>query len=332
MGPGRSEELTSVCKNCRESAWTLCFMAKDFDTSTEPHWLAKCSSCGIIATLDVDDNTLASAYSSTYYGSGRFKFSGLLERLLKLVTRRNARLILAKWATGRKHAGQPKVMDIGCGRGLLLREFRSLGALVHGLERSQFPLEPMSDEYIRIGSIQDPEYDGSKFDIIVVWHVLEHIGEVDAILAAISHHLEPHGLLVIAVPNYGSFQRRLFGKHWFHLDIPRHLNHFDRGWLTARLQANNLDRITISTFDLVQNTYGFIQSAFNRLFPDRPNQFYNLLKHGVNAGQLAMLIPWLGMMVLVLPLAIIELIYSALTGQGATLIIHARSGSSNVER
>ena len=323
--------MTSACKNCHASDWTLCFKAQDFDSSTDQYWLAKCASCGVIATLDVDETTLTSAYSSRYYGSGRFKFFSLLERLLTILGRRNARQILKSWAAGLERT-QPKVLDIGCGRGLLLREFRALGARVHGLERPQFPLESMSDDYIRIGSIQDAEYDRCQFDIVVVWHVLEHIAEVDATLAAIAQHMEENGLLVIAVPNYGSFQRRLFGKHWFHLDIPRHLNHFDREWLAARLRVHGFNRISCSTLDLTQNTYGFIQSTLNRLLPGRPNQLYILLKYGVDTGQLPRLIPWLGMVVLVFPLAIIELIFSTLTGQGATLTIHARSSTSNAER
>ena len=69
-----------------------------------------------------------------------------------------------------------------------------------------------------------------------MWHSLEHMGDIRSILLLIARLLDPQGHLIIAVPDNRSLQATLFGPRWLHLDVPRHLYHFDPGSLHFSLE------------------------------------------------------------------------------------------------
>ena len=83
------------------------------------------------------------------------------------------------------------------------------------------------------GTLADAPWPPASFDAIVFNHSLEHIEDPAGALADAARLLRPGGLLAIAVPNFGSWHRRAFGSAWFQLDLPRHLQHFDRDSLAA---------------------------------------------------------------------------------------------------
>ena len=74
-----------------------------------------------------------------------------------------------------------------------------------------------------------------QFDAVTFWHVLEHLENPGEALVAAGRLLKSNGWLVVAVPDYASLQAKLFGKYWFHLDLPRHLHHFESDWLCGKL-------------------------------------------------------------------------------------------------
>jgi hypothetical protein len=140
-------------------------------------------------------------------------------------------------------------------------------------------------------------------------------------------------VLALAVPNYSSLQRTIFGRHWFHLDCPRHLYHFRKRLLLTWLDENGLTVASVGTFSAEQNLFGFVQSALNVLFGwRRPNAFYHLLRRSHEAPgsaaatskRLLGLLGYAAMATAVFPLAVIEAVAAAVTGAGATLVVYAR--------
>jgi SAM-dependent methyltransferase len=267
---------------------------------------------------------VAASYDAGYYGGGSHKFVGIIEGLLGIVSTARARCILKDWNGGQ----EPSVLDIGCGRGHLLRAFADLGANVLGLERQEFPEEALASDAVRVGSLDDPEYRDRRFDIVIIWHVLEHLDHHDELLDRITAALNPGGTLHIAVPNFASLQQRWFNRHWFHLDLPRHLVHFEADWLQERLLARGYRIESSSHTDLLQNSYGFIQSAMNALFPARRNRYYALLKSGISIAGLVPLLGWSMLALLLLPAALLDALLGALLGRGATVKIAARREES----
>ena len=276
--------------------------------------------------MKVTADQVADTYTADYYGSASSKFIAGIERVLALSTTGRARKIVRLWRKSNQSQKSPAVLDIGCGRGHLLRAFQRLGGTVLGLERQEFPLDEKIDDCVRIGSISDPEYAERQFDIIILWHVLEHLEKHDALLQDLSNRLSKDGLLIIAVPNFSSLQQSLFSKYWFHLDLPRHLVHFDKEWLELNLSNNGYEIEFESSTDLLQNTFGFIQSSMNFIFRGQRNAFYNLLKHGHYFSRKSIFpsLYWTLLSLILLPFSILESIIGSLCDRGATLQIAAR--------
>jgi hypothetical protein len=174
---------------------------------------------------------------------------------------------------------------------------------------------------MHVGTLSDREFDGQRFHIIVIWHVLEHMEDLQQVLSFLQTHLHDDGMVVVSVPNFSSWQSRWFGRHWFHLDLPRHLLHFRRNWLRSTLQATGLEVLSESTFSASQNYFGFIQSVCNCLSPRSPNRFYGLLKFRRQSREWIPLLGWACIGACLLPLAILESLCAEPCKRGATLTL-----------
>ena len=309
----------STCHNCGHNQLSRLFEVPAFDSDDHGQFpVERCDLCGVVNTLGVTDEVLQAAYSQAYYGDARSKFSLVMECLLDRAATKKARRLIRQWQRGETRKS-PRVLDIGCGRGVLLQAFRAEGASVQGIERDEFPGRP---EFVHIGAISDARFDDDKFDIVVIWHVLEHLTDIDATFKRIADILAPDGLLVFAVPNFDSLQRTWFSQSWFHLDAPRHLLHFEPEWLKQHLIDNGLSITDVSHFDLVQNPYGFVQSAMNRFAPSRTNEYYEMLKQNGVKGPA--FLGWTLLAVLLAPFAVLETLLGSIKRRGATITVTAK--------
>jgi 2-polyprenyl-3-methyl-5-hydroxy-6-metoxy-1,4-benzoquinol methylase len=152
---------------------------------------------------------------------GSHPLPAALERLaFRMHRRRNPRLSI--------RSGGGRALDIGCGNGAHLMYLHSLGWEVTG-----FDLQDNTDPVVRAAGI--PVLTGSLdalhvlrgfFDVVSMWHVLEHLHDPVAELTRVRKLLSPNGALVVEVPNSGSVAARLLGCRWHQWDLPRHLSHF----------------------------------------------------------------------------------------------------------
>jgi SAM-dependent methyltransferase len=125
---------------------------------------------------------------------------------------------------------------------------------------------------IRTGSLEDAQFEDSFFDVITLWHVLEHLPDPVQTIEECRRILKPGGLFVIALPNFDSLQARLSGKYWFHLDIPNHLYHFTNKNLDMFLKKFLFKICKVKQFSLEFNPFGYLQSLLNMCHIE-----YNLL-------------------------------------------------------
>jgi len=295
--------------------------ARDFDTGIQEFEIFRCGQCGLTQTGIADEEIVNNAYSSSYYGSTTSKFMAFFENLVIRENRRRAQQILAMYQRRAQTGAAPRVLDIGCGRGLLLQSLHRMGADCMGLERESFPLSEEPGIRIHVGTLTDSEFDGQRFNVIVIWHVLEHMEDLQQVLSFLQSHLYDDGLVVISVPNYSSWQSRWFRRHWFHLDLPRHLLHFRRKWLRSTLEASGLAVLSESTYSAGQNYFGFIQSMCNRLFPGSPNRLYGLLKYRRKTREWIPLLGWTCIGACLLPFAMLESLCAEPFKRGATLTL-----------
>ena len=225
-----------------------------------------------------------------------------------------------------------KILDVGCGRGNFLKASKQLGFECCGIEIDEFGSLDLGKDIIFLrGHLEDLPIQEGTFDAVSIWHVLEHTLNPAAAIKKAAQVLRPGGIIAIAVPNFGSFQSYVFGGYWFHLDLPRHVYHFSKDALVSKLREHNLEPIKISTASIGQNCFGFIQSSLNLLFPaGMANLLFKRLKNrgAISTGSACICkLALLGNMIavaLLLPLALLENLFSVLLGKGATLVIYAR--------
>ena len=277
------------------------FPATDYITG-DSFKVAYCRQCAQVVTVPVPAD-ISRYYPIGYYGNaGGRRFPVVIEWLQEKLYARRARRVL-RHLSG-KH---PRVLDIGCGRGLLLREFQRQGCEVTGTEFSddacRFAREVLKLP-VRVGLLHELNFPDQSFDVVVMWHVLEHVSDPRATLAEVSRILRPGGVFLVGVPNFGSPEARLAKAGWFHLDVPRHLSHHTRASLESALKTAGLQPAWASFLAPEYDMFSFIQSALN-WFGVRQNLLYNCLRgHGAKVmtggnqlgslGVTVLLAPWLG--------------------------------------
>jgi SAM-dependent methyltransferase len=293
----------------------------DADNGAEEFLLNLCTACrsGRVEGPPAA-NRLEKYYSRAYYGEGASKFARPLQAIVNVSAARIARSI----RDSLDRPSQARVLDIGCGRGLLLAELSRWGVQGVGLERAvEEPAQFSSSVEIRIGGVRDQEFANSTFDAAILWHALEHLPDPQESLAEVRRILKPGGLLVLAVPNNASWQSRAFGRHWFHLDVPRHLHFFGHAGLTDLVRRHGYRVVKSSTLDPVQNLFGFMQSCLNWLFPASPNRLYQLMRSAQSLPRVLELFAWCLAASILAPVGLIELAWSAYRNCGASSVIFA---------
>ena len=314
------------CNVCHGQQHEKLFDAPGFDDCNEHFTLVRCQQCQLVSIAPLPtEEQLSPYYNTDYYGSADQKFTGPIEKWTRFTHQRLARRILKfiKQNSSNKVPQIPKVLDIGCGRASLLSALAELGCSCTGLERSDFP-EHKDKNQVKIiyGDMADAELPAASFDAIVIWHVLEHLNSPHETLRMARKLLKPGGLLLIGVPNFGSFQSSLFRQHWWHLDLPRHLYHFTHHSLSTLLTESGFRVAKNDTFTIDQSIFGFIQSALNRLFPSHHNALFSALKPSAETGFRPFSMEILSAMLLT-PLALLEYLLSGLLWNGSCLIYYA---------
>ena len=123
--------------------------------------------------------------------------------------------------------GSGALLDIGAGTGDFLKQAQEANWKVLGVEPNEGAKKLAQEKGIDLQeSLND--FNGKTFDVITMWHVLEHVPNLEETVSTIEKLLKPDGILIIAVPNYKSFDANHYKEHWAAYDVPRHLWHFSQ--------------------------------------------------------------------------------------------------------
>ena len=136
--------------------------------------------------------------------------------------------------------GQGRLLDFGCGGGRFLKRMADRGWQVTGLDAAVGTVRQVQEELglpALVGSLPHPQLPPGSFDVVTMWHSLEHVHHPLAVLREAYRLLAPGGRLVVATPNLESWPFYWFGPDWFGLDLPRHLTHFTPASLNDLLQT-----------------------------------------------------------------------------------------------
>jgi 2-polyprenyl-3-methyl-5-hydroxy-6-metoxy-1,4-benzoquinol methylase len=283
-----------------------------------------CAACGLGRFVPMlDPARVASFYPDEYYGEPGFKFEPRIEWLVRLVGSRRIRFISRALRPG------ARVLDVGCGRGVLLGTLADQGFEAHGVEISAHVTRGVDPRaHIRIAPrLADVGYPAEHFDEVVIWHVLEHLNDPRGTIEEIRRILRPGGRLVVAVPNFASLQAQWAGAAWFHLDLPRHLYHFPLPALRQLLTSAGFTLESEHHFSLRQNPFGWIQSLANCI-PGLPRNGLYAMLHRRSAsepppfgrGTRALFWLWFAASA---PFALLASVSAALARRGATVHVVA---------
>jgi 2-polyprenyl-3-methyl-5-hydroxy-6-metoxy-1,4-benzoquinol methylase len=133
-----------------------------------------------------------------------------------------------------------RILDVGCGNGLLLAKLNRPGWILHGLEPDAGCVERVRRRLgidVRRGVLGDRCF-GPGFDVITMIHVLEHVPDPRADLAEVRRLLKPGGVFIVEVPSCDGYGFALARGRWFGLDLPRHLTHFSAHTLRRMAEAS----------------------------------------------------------------------------------------------
>ncbi len=146
--------------------------------------------------------------------------------------------------------GKGRLLDVGCGSGGNLATLQEQGWDVYGVDMSPEAVTQARarvGDRVHAGGLNSAPFADGSFDVILFSHSLEHLFNPKEALAQARRLLQSEGLLVLAVPNAGSLEARLFKACWFPWELPRHLYHFERDTLTRLLEGAGFRAVRLRT-------------------------------------------------------------------------------------
>lgn len=293
-----------VCGHALRTRFARVLDAKTLETFS----ILECPACGLGST-EPNPKDL-SKYYRDYHG-GRHGITN------SFCTRRRIRLL--QNAAGNQSG--KRLLDIGCGEGTFLLAAKAKGWSVAGTEMN--PSSALSAGLVIYSQLSEVRA-LAPFDCITLWHSLEHMPDPRATLQEARSLLSPDGIVIIAVPDAGGLQARIFGPKWLHLDVPRHLYHFTRRSLDKLLRHEGFAPLRRWHQEFEYDLLGWSQSALN-FGPTAPNLFFDLLTGRTPAvGRLQRISTWVvgsaltGFAIVLVPLG-------TLAKRGGTIIVVARA-------
>ena len=124
-----------------------------------------------------------------------------------------------------------RLLDIGCSSGDYLARMCGLGWRAQGIEMDAEAARYAREAYgleVATGRAEERlrDYANASFDLVTMWHVLEHLTDPSGVMAEVARVLRPGGLLLLEVPNFASAWESMMGRYWYTLEPPFHLYHF----------------------------------------------------------------------------------------------------------
>lgn len=226
-------------------------------------------------------------YESEDYISHTDDSETLISRIYQRAKRINLRHKLKLAA--RYCEGPGVIMDIGAGTGDFVKYAQDRGWEAYGVEPNETARERAHAKGVAVYSNISVQQE-AVYDAVTMWHVLEHLPDLEDQIRAISQTLKPGGTLILAVPNYKSLDAKYYKSNWAAYDVPRHVWHFSRGsiesifkrhgyelqamkplwldafyisWLSETYKRNRLAPISGAFMGMASNLYGLFRREFS---------------------------------------------------------------------
>jgi 2-polyprenyl-3-methyl-5-hydroxy-6-metoxy-1,4-benzoquinol methylase len=286
LRPMQDTILYTLCPVCSNSNITKALTAKDFTVTGELFDVFECNQCTARFTQQVPvSNAIGKYYQSTAYISHTETNEGLVNRIY-LVVRNYTLHKKTKLIASVCGVQKGNLLDVGAGAGAFAAAAKNKGWNVTGLEpdetarataqkNNNIELQPTDNLF----ALQEQSY-----DVITLWHVLEHVHALHDYISAFKKLLKPNGRLIIAVPNYTSFDAQHYKTFWAAYDVPRHLYHFSPESIAQLIQQHGfvVEKHKPMWFD------SFYVSMLSEQYKSGKNNFISAVFNGLRSNLKAM--------------------------------------------
>lgn len=235
-------EILSKCPVCTHNYFSPFLVCEDYTVSKEKFQIVSCKNCGFKFTNPRPASAdIARYYHSDSYISHSNTKKGILAQVYQKVRKISLQSKL-KHIQKESQLQKGKILDYGCGTGDFLKICQDNDWEINGIEPEKIAREQAEsllntkiDE-----NIFENQFENKEFDVITLWHVLEHIHLLDETLTMLQKLLSPNGVILIAVPNCASADAQKWKEYWAAYDLPRHLYHFTPQTLPLLLEKYHI--------------------------------------------------------------------------------------------
>ncbi len=216
------------CPICGSDEIEEVIKVKDYTVSKEVFSIWHCNICRCRFTQNAPDaKNIGAYYQSADYISHSDTKKGLVNALYHIIrnfTIRSKKRLIEKAVNRRRGS----LLDIGAGTGSFAAIIKRAGWEVTGLEPDDIAREnALKNNALQLHTMETLfSFREEKFDVITMWHVLEHVHQLHDYIITFKKILKKGGILVIAVPNFTSLDAIVYKEFWAGYDVPRHLYHF----------------------------------------------------------------------------------------------------------
>ena len=235
--------MNNKCPWCGSNKAQINLWLKDEFLTKKDFHICECLNCGLLYTMPRPSKEKIGAYykSDEYYSHQENK-KGFVPRLYEAIKKINLK---HKFRLASRDLPVGKLLDIGCGVGDFLHVAENKGWQCTGVEPSEEARE-IARQRIKGDLLYSEDLEqlpDQSFDLITMWHVLEHVDDLKWQVAQLQRLIKPNGRIVIAVPNYRSYDGRFYNAYWAAYDVPRHLNHFNKTVITKMFKTSGLSLV-----------------------------------------------------------------------------------------
>jgi 2-polyprenyl-3-methyl-5-hydroxy-6-metoxy-1,4-benzoquinol methylase len=315
------------CPVCLNTATVPALHGTDllFETTSKTFTLDSCSACRCLFLNPMPgEEEIAGFYPKQYWWSAAK--TDPLKKLESVYRRMALRGHVAFISKAAGVGARQDLLDVGCGSASLLALMKQRGFRVMGVDFSSEAAAVAKQEngvQVVVGSLEDAAFPASSFDIVTLFHVMEHVTNPRDVLREVGRILRPGGSIVLQVPNIDSWQFRIFGARWYGLDIPRHLIDYSSDALLRLLAEAGFVVKRVRHFNLRDNAPAFVSSLFPSLDPvSRAVRHRRRNIHEPPVLAWTRHLVYLLLVICTYPLAILESAF----GHGATVMIEAKYG------
>lgn len=254
-----------ICPICEIPVSNKALKIKDHSISGEIFSIIPCQSCGLqITTPQPGPDEIGRYYASEDYISHSNSKKGLINSLYHRI--RNYMLNQkASWVKGFAGKSTGKILDMGAGTGYFAAKMKSVGWIVDAVEPDDQARQNAKKEH-NIDIISPDSLSTlrkGEYDVITLWHVLEHIHDLNGQLKLYHELLKPGGSLIIAVPNYTSNDAKHYKENWAAYDVPRHLWHFSPNAMKKLLTKHRFDLTKMKTMPMDAFYVSMLSEKYN---------------------------------------------------------------------